>query len=85
MRFYATYLAQRLGQFLLVVFIGINLTYLITHLTPIDPVDLRAPLAALEASPPSGRTADATFDGELALCAAVVERVEALWRVAEGP
>jgi peptide/nickel transport system permease protein len=39
MRFYATYLAQRLGQFLLVVFIGINLTYLITHLTPIDPVE----------------------------------------------
>ena len=41
MRFYATYLAQRLGQFLLVVFIGINLTYLITHLTPIDPVRLK--------------------------------------------
>jgi peptide/nickel transport system permease protein len=39
MRFYATYLAQRLGQFLLVVFIGINLTYLITHLTPIDPIE----------------------------------------------
>src|SRR5689334_19051926 len=39
MRFYVTYLAQRLGQFLLVVFIGINLTYLITHLTPIDPVE----------------------------------------------
>jgi peptide/nickel transport system permease protein len=39
MRFFATYLAQRLGQFLLVVFIGINLTYLITHLTPIDPVE----------------------------------------------
>ena len=39
MRFYATYLAQRLGQFLLVVFIGINLTYLITHRTPIDPVE----------------------------------------------
>ncbi|RPI46238.1 MAG: ABC transporter permease, partial [Hyphomicrobiaceae bacterium] len=39
MRFYAMYLAQRLGQFLLVVFIGINLTYLITHLTPIDPVE----------------------------------------------
>jgi peptide/nickel transport system permease protein len=39
MRFYATYLAQRLGQFLLVVFIGINLTYVITHATPIDPVE----------------------------------------------
>ena len=36
---YATYLAQRFGQFLLVVFIGINLTYIITHATPIDPVE----------------------------------------------
>jgi multidrug resistance protein MdtO len=53
--------------------------------TPTDPVDLRAPLAALESAPPSGRTADAASDGEVALCAAVVERVEALWRVAEGP
>ena len=51
---------------------------------PTDPVDLRAPLAALEATRPSMRTADAAFDGELALCEAVVERVEALWRVAEG-
>src|SRR6478672_4477518 len=39
MRFYAKYLAQRLLQFLLVVFIGINLTYIITHATPIDPVE----------------------------------------------
>jgi peptide/nickel transport system permease protein len=39
MRFYAKYLAQRLVQFLLVVFIGINLTYVITHATPIDPVE----------------------------------------------
>jgi peptide/nickel transport system permease protein len=39
MRFYAKYLAQRLLQFLLVVFIGINLTYVITHATPIDPVE----------------------------------------------
>jgi hypothetical protein len=53
--------------------------------TATDPVDLRAPLAALESAPPSVRTADAAFDGEMALCAAVVERVEALWRVAEGP
>jgi len=52
---------------------------------PTDPVDLRAPLAALEATRSSMRTADAAFDGELALCEAVVERVEALWRVAEGP
>jgi len=53
--------------------------------TPTDPVDLRAPLAALESASPSVRTAGAAFDGEVALCAAVVERVEALWRVAEGP
>jgi peptide/nickel transport system permease protein len=39
MRFYAKYLPQRFLQFLLVVFIGINLTYVITHATPIDPVE----------------------------------------------
>jgi multidrug resistance protein MdtO len=53
--------------------------------TSTDPVDLRAPLAALESAAPSVRAADAAFDGEVALCAAVVERVEALRRVAEGP
>ena len=36
---YAAYLAKRLGQFVLVVFIGINLAYVITHATPIDPVE----------------------------------------------
>ena len=30
---------QRFAQFILVVFIGINVAYLITHLTPIDPVE----------------------------------------------
>ena len=39
MRGYAFYLAKRLLQFVLVVFIGINVTYLITHATPIDPVE----------------------------------------------
>jgi peptide/nickel transport system permease protein len=39
MRPYARYAAQRLAQFLLVVFIGVNLTYVITHATPIDPVE----------------------------------------------
>jgi peptide/nickel transport system permease protein len=39
MRFFAKYLLQRLLQFLVVVFIGINLTYVITHATPIDPVE----------------------------------------------
>jgi peptide/nickel transport system permease protein len=36
---YASYLLKRLAQFFLVVFVGINLTYLITHATPIDPVE----------------------------------------------
>jgi peptide/nickel transport system permease protein len=36
---YAVYLAKRLGQFVLVVFIGINLAYVVTHAIPIDPVE----------------------------------------------
>src|SRR3954454_19407809 len=36
---YLTYIAGRLAQFVLVVFIGINLAYVITHATPIDPVE----------------------------------------------
>jgi len=39
MRRYALYVAKRLVQFVLVVFIGLSLTFFITHLTPIDPVD----------------------------------------------
>lgn len=39
MNAYATYVLKRLAQFALVVFIGINLAYLITHATPIDPVE----------------------------------------------
>jgi peptide/nickel transport system permease protein len=39
MRRYAFYVAKRLLQFALVVFIGISLTFFITHLTPIDPVE----------------------------------------------
>jgi peptide/nickel transport system permease protein len=39
MRIYALYIAKRLLQFALVVFIGISLTFFITHLTPIDPVE----------------------------------------------
>lgn len=39
MRAYGRYLAARFMQFLLVVFIGINLAYVITHATPIDPVE----------------------------------------------
>src|SRR3954447_4249375 len=36
---YLTYIIPPLGQFVLVVFIGINLAYVITHATPIDPVE----------------------------------------------
>jgi peptide/nickel transport system permease protein len=39
MRTYALYLLRRFAQFVLVVFIGINIAYLITHLTPVDPVE----------------------------------------------
>src|SRR5260370_1438627 len=39
MNAYAMYALKRIVQFLLVVFIGINLAYLITHATPIDPVE----------------------------------------------
>ena len=36
---YPAYVARRLGQFVLVVFIGVNITFFITHATPIDPVE----------------------------------------------
>ena len=39
MRSYGSYLLRRLGQFALVVFIGINIAYLVTHTTPIDPIE----------------------------------------------
>ena len=39
MRSYAQYFLRRLGQFVLVVFIGINISFVITHATPIDPVE----------------------------------------------
>ena len=39
MRNYGLYVVRRLFQFALVVFIGISLTFFITHLTPIDPVE----------------------------------------------
>ena len=36
---YAAYVLRRLFQFVLVVFIGINLSFIVTHATPIDPVE----------------------------------------------
>jgi peptide/nickel transport system permease protein len=38
-RAYLRYLGRRLGQFALVVFIGINISFVVTHATPIDPVE----------------------------------------------
>ena len=39
MRSFGPYVLKRFAQFLLVVFVGISLTFFITHLTPIDPVE----------------------------------------------
>ncbi len=39
MKGYWVYLLGRLGQFVLVVFIGINIAFIVTHATPIDPVE----------------------------------------------
>jgi peptide/nickel transport system permease protein len=39
MRAYAIHVLKRLGQFILVVYIGITITFFITHLTPSDPVE----------------------------------------------
>jgi peptide/nickel transport system permease protein len=39
MRSYGVYVIKRFAQFVLVVFIGVSLTFFITHLTPIDPVE----------------------------------------------
>ena len=39
MRGYAACLLTRLGQFALAVFIGINIAFIVTHATPIDPVE----------------------------------------------
>lgn len=36
---FAIYALKRLGQFALVVLIGVNIAYVITHATPIDPVE----------------------------------------------
>ncbi len=36
---YAAYLLRRVVQFVLVVFIGINISFVVTHATPIDPVE----------------------------------------------
>jgi peptide/nickel transport system permease protein len=38
-RAYAWYFVRRFGQFVLVVFVGINVVFFVTHATPIDPVE----------------------------------------------
>jgi peptide/nickel transport system permease protein len=39
MRRYAAYILRRSGQFVLIVFIGVNISFFITHATPVDPVE----------------------------------------------
>jgi peptide/nickel transport system permease protein len=39
MNSYLAYIAKRLVQFVVVVFIGVNLAFVITHASPIDPVE----------------------------------------------
>ncbi len=39
MRTFLRYVLRRFGQFVLVVFVGINLAFFITHATPIDPIE----------------------------------------------
>ena len=36
---YLIFVLKRFGQFLLVVFLGVSITFFVTHLTPIDPVE----------------------------------------------
>jgi peptide/nickel transport system permease protein len=36
---YGAYVGKRLTQFLLVIFIGINIAFFVTHMTPIDPIE----------------------------------------------
>jgi peptide/nickel transport system permease protein len=38
MAVYALYVLRRFGQFVLVVFVGVNIAFFVTHATPIDPV-----------------------------------------------
>jgi peptide/nickel transport system permease protein len=39
MRSYARYVLRRLGQFVVVVFVGVNIAFFVTHSTPIDPIE----------------------------------------------
>ena len=59
MRAFALYGLKRLGQFVLVVFVGINIAYLITHATSIDPVSNRSPPHRLRQHQPRGDRDDA--------------------------
>lgn len=43
---YGGYLLKRLAQFALVVLIGVSITFLVTHATPIDPVEQTISIAA---------------------------------------
>jgi len=36
---YGAYVGKRLAQFVLVIFIGLNIAFFVTHMTPIDPIE----------------------------------------------
>jgi peptide/nickel transport system permease protein len=48
---YGAYVGKRLGQFLLVIFIGLNIAFFVTHLTPIDPIEESISVATAFGSP----------------------------------
>lgn len=50
--------------------------------TSAEPMDLRACLEAFEARRPATREAAGLFDGQIALCKTLVERIEALRQAA---
>jgi peptide/nickel transport system permease protein len=59
MRTLLRYALRRFGQFVLVVFVGINLAFFITHATPIDPIQ-QAIAAATRFSQADPRAVEAT-------------------------
>lgn len=72
-RSYGAYLARRVLQFVTVVFIGINITYVITHATPIDPVE-----RTIAAATSFGSTSPEAI-------ATMREALQALYGTADGP
>ena len=48
---YALYVLRRFGQFVLVVFVGINIAFFVTHASPIDPVEASVSATTASRSP----------------------------------